>query len=125
MMLNKLIKLIKFLNFRTLWFNFHYLPFKQAVKLPVFVSCRVRFVSAVGIVEIKGNIEPGMIKIGHGFVGIFDKKGSRSLWEVTGKVIFNGNANIGHGSKISVAGVLEIAITLSFQPKAALLPANQ
>jgi acetyltransferase-like isoleucine patch superfamily enzyme len=107
-MLNSLVKFIKFLNFRTIWFNFHYLPLNQAIKLPVFISRKVRLIKAKGSLEINGPIETGMIKIGYGFVGIFDKRGSKSLWEVTGKVIFNGIANIGHGSKISVAGILEI-----------------
>jgi len=51
-----------------------------------------------------------MIKIGFGDVGIFDKKNSRSILELSGKIIFNGNANIGHGSKISVGkdGILNI-----------------
>ena len=107
-MLKKFLKLIKFLNVKTIWFNFHYLPFHQATRLPIFISRNVRLFKAKGTIEIKGNLEPGMIKIGHGFVGIFDKKLSKSIWEVTGKVIFNGGANIGHGSKISVSGVLEL-----------------
>ena len=43
-----------------------------------------------------------MIKIGFGSVGIFDKTNSRTIWQVSGRVVFKGRANIGHGSKISV-----------------------
>lgn len=43
-----------------------------------------------------------MIQIGFEGVGIFDAKYSRSIWQVSGTVIFNGTAVIGHGSKISV-----------------------
>ena len=46
--------------------------------------------------------------MGYGNVGIFDKKRSRGIWEVQGKVKFCGNAFLDHGSKISVGknGVL-------------------
>jgi len=43
-----------------------------------------------------------MIKIGFGEVGIFDKKYSRSILELYGKIIFYGMANIGASSKLSV-----------------------
>ncbi|SDG37019.1 transferase hexapeptide (six repeat-containing protein) [Dyadobacter soli] len=45
----------------------------------------------------------GLIQIGYGKIGIFDEKRSRTIWEVSGTVVFNGTCNIGHGSKISVA----------------------
>jgi acetyltransferase-like isoleucine patch superfamily enzyme len=107
-MLKKISKVFKFISFKTIWFNFHYLPFSQAIHFPVFVSNHVKFIKTGGNVRIDGIIKPGMIKIGYGYVGIFDKKKSKSLWEVNGDVIFNGEANIGHGSKISVAGTLEL-----------------
>ena len=47
-----------------------------------------------------------MVKFGFGHVGIFDQKASKSIWEVTGTVQFNGKADIGHGSKLCVAGTL-------------------
>jgi acetyltransferase-like isoleucine patch superfamily enzyme len=43
-----------------------------------------------------------MIKIGFGDVGIFDRKSSRTIWENKGQIIFQGRADIGHGSKICV-----------------------
>jgi acetyltransferase-like isoleucine patch superfamily enzyme len=51
----------------------------------------------------------GMIQIGYGNVGIFDKKMSRTILEIGGKIIFAGKTFIGHGSKISIgkAGVME------------------
>ncbi|MEG2599473.1 MAG: acyltransferase [Muribaculaceae bacterium] len=58
---------------------------------------------------ILDTIRTGIVKIGFGDVGIFDKSHSRTIWQVSGKVVFNGKANIGHGSKISVhpGGILK------------------
>ena len=90
------------INIKTIYFNFHYFDFKQAIKFPIFISNHTNLLITKGTVEIKGRISPGMILFGYRNIGIFDKKYSRSIWEVKGKVIFNGIANIGHGTKISV-----------------------
>jgi len=55
-----------------------------------------------GEVSIEGKIRPAMIQIGFGEVPIFDKYMSRSIWNVSGHVIFKGRANLGHGAKLDV-----------------------
>lgn len=90
------------LGLKTIYFNFKYLPFKQAIRLPILVSKKVSLREARGQVVINSEIRTGMIKIGFSGVGIFDYKYSRTIWQVAGKVVFNGRAHIGHGSKISV-----------------------
>jgi len=90
------------INWKTIYINFKYFSLKKAIKLPILISRKVWLKNCSGKIEILGNIYSGMIKIGFGEVGIFDKKYSRSILELSGKIIFNGNANIGHGSKISV-----------------------
>jgi acetyltransferase-like isoleucine patch superfamily enzyme len=93
---------------KTIYFNFHYLPFGQAIRLPILVSHRVWLKKAGGKVILNGPIRPGIVAIGFGDVGIFDKIKSRSVWEVYGSVVFEGLARFGHGSKIVVYGQLEI-----------------
>lgn len=88
--------------FNTLYFNFKYLPFHLAIRLPIWVSRRVRIRKGKGEIIINGNVYTGMIRIGLDSVGIFDNKKSRSIWQVYGKVIFNGKCFLGHGCKISV-----------------------
>lgn len=107
--MGKYIRFIKKINFKTIYFNFKYLPFKQAIKIPVLVSKKVYFKVISGRIIIDCPIETGLIQIGYGYVGIFDEKKSRSIWEVSGTVIFKGKCNIGHGSKITVGknGTLE------------------
>ncbi|GAB3895585.1 acyltransferase [Spirosoma agri] len=92
----------------TIRFNFHYFPVRTAMHLPVMVSANVRLVELKGNVILKGPVEHRMIRIGFGHVGIFDQKNSRSIWEVSGTVQFDGTAQIGHGSKICVRGNLRI-----------------
>lgn len=90
------------LNPKALYFNFKYFPFSTAIRLPVYVSFRTRLTAVKGQVIIHAPLRTGMIRIGFGNVGIFDKKKLRAIWESNGTVHFGGGANIKFGSKISV-----------------------
>jgi acetyltransferase-like isoleucine patch superfamily enzyme len=97
----KEIGLLSFM--RTLFFNVKYFGYSKGLSFPVFISKNVCFNKLEGNIEI---IQPkrGLVKIGFGNVGIFDKKYDRTVLEFCDKstIIFIGSANIGHGSKISV-----------------------
>ena len=93
---------------KTLRFNLHYFPLKTALKLPVVVSHRTYLRELHGKVELPEKVACAMIKIGFGDVGHYDRKRSRSIWQVRGTVGFGGKASIGHGSKISVRGNLNL-----------------
>lgn len=90
---------------KTIYLNFKSLPLSQAIKLPIFISHRVILASLKGkIVFDCDNVKTGMVKIGFGYVGIFDRYRSRSIIENSGTLVLGGgNINIGHGSKISVS----------------------
>jgi len=90
------------LNIKTIYFNLKYLPFRQAIKLPIYISSKVYLRSTAGKLKIDCPISTGLIRIGYGEIGIFDKQKSRTIWNVPGTVIFKGRCNIGHGSKISI-----------------------
>lgn len=102
--------ILRRLNLKTIYFNFKYLPFKQAIRIPILISNNVYLRQVSGSIKFECPIEPFLIQIGYGNVGIFDDKKSRSIWDVCGEVIFKGRAKIGHGSKICVGstGTLEI-----------------
>lgn len=70
--------------------------------MPILVSRKVYLLRTDGQIIFDCPIRTGMVQIGYGSVGIFDKKVSRSIWEVSGTVTFKGKASIGHGSKICV-----------------------
>lgn len=87
---------------KSLYFNIKYFPLKIALRLPILISNNVFLDNMGGKIILPKKRSLGMIKIGFKSVGIFDYKKSRSIWSVSGVVVFKGKANIGHGSKISV-----------------------
>ncbi|MGQ9644556.1 MAG: acyltransferase, partial [Ignavibacterium sp.] len=90
---------------KTLLFNFHYFNFKTAIKLPVWMTHKVRLKSLKGEVILQTEkIRRGMITIGYQHVSINDIN-EYSLWNVEGKVVFKGRAGFGAGAKIAVGKV--------------------
>jgi acetyltransferase-like isoleucine patch superfamily enzyme len=89
---------------KTIAFNFHYLPFRQAIRLPVLVSHRVAFFDFRGTVTLLGPVRPGTVLLGFGSNGAFDFKRARSVWQITGDVIFQGPARLGNGFKLTASG---------------------
>lgn len=85
----------------TIKFNFHYLPFKYAIKLPIYVH-NIRFVDMKGTITIESeNITRGMIVLGVYGVKVFANTGFS--WENHGgKVIFKGKCTIGTGGGLSI-----------------------
>ena len=129
--LRKCRKALRFLrvlsrqNVKTIYFNFKYLPFRQAIKIPIMVSKKVHLSHTGGQIIIDCPIYSEMIQIGHGYVGIFDKEVSRTIWEVSGTVIFKGTANIGHGSKICVmSGTLVLGNNFRITAESTIVTAN-
>ncbi len=100
--LKKIFHLLSTINLKTLYFNFKYLPFATAIKFPVFVSRNYILKKCEGRIDIVGPKHGGMIRLGYGNVGIFDKSRSKGIWECSGIVRFEGRSFLGHGSKISV-----------------------
>jgi acetyltransferase-like isoleucine patch superfamily enzyme len=101
--MKKFVQPLKYINLRTIYFNLKYFPLKHALKLPVLISKNVYLKEVSGRIHFECPIRFGLIQIGYGNVGIFDKKMSRTIWDVSGDVTFCGYGTIGHGSKIMVA----------------------
>lgn len=110
---------------KTLRFNFHYFPFKTAVKLPVVVSHRTYLRELHGKVELPEKVETAMVKIGFGDVGHYDRKRSRGIWQVSGTVSFGGKASIGHGSKLSVRGDLKLGAGFNMTAESTIVCAKE
>lgn len=120
---NMILKFLSRVNFKTMFFNLKYLPFNQAIKLPILISNKVFLKEMKGKIKIESPIKTGLIQIGYGDVGIFDKKNSRTIWKVSGELIFKGKARIGHGSKISVnkGGVLQLGENFSISAESSIV----
>ena len=110
---------------KTLRFNFHYFPFKTALKLPVVVSHRTYLRELHGKVVLPEKVERAMIKIGFGDVGHYDRKRSRGIWQVSGMVSFSGKASIGHGSKLSVRGHLSFGTDFNMTAESTIVCAKK
>ena len=109
---------------RTLLFNFRYFRFADALRLPVWISHHVWLKRLDG--EVVLDVSPermrsGIVRIGFNDVGLFDRRYSRAIWEVSGKVVFRGAALIGHGAKITVTGTLELGDDFTITAEAAIV----
>lgn len=88
--------------FHSLYFNFHYLPFKQAIRLPILLykPDLLRCDGKILLQPEDGRIRTGMIQMGFRMVSIFPNSGI--TWENNGgTVIFRGSCRLGNGTAVS------------------------
>lgn len=116
-MMNKVKKNICFLKYlpQIMYFNFKMLPFKYAIRLPIWLY-KPKFLCLEGGVVfdcLEKDIKPGMIKLGENNVSIYPNSGI--MLEIYGKLRFKGNCYIGNNSYISVGkkGELQFGKTFS------------
>ena len=85
----------------TVYFNFHYLPLKQAVKLPIFLYKPKLLICKGEIIIESDKIKRGMIRFGEYIVSLYPNSGI--VWENHGgKMVFKGSCIIGNSSAISI-----------------------
>lgn len=114
MMFRKLIKFfLRVSIFKTVYFNFRMLKFRDAVKLPIFIYGKVNFYSLDGEVKIVDPVRTGMIHLGkdldHNPVSLCPLK-----LNIQGSLVFQGNALISGGSTITVwKGSIELGRNVS------------
>lgn len=104
-----------YFNVKTLYFNFHYLPFREAMLLPVFLSRNTKLKRVKGSINIYGIRRPGMIRVGAEEIGIYDMKHNRPVWENSGRVVFEGHAVIKYGAKIIVGEGATLRLGTNFR----------
>lgn len=87
--------------FKSIYFNFHYLPFWQAIRLPILLY-KPKFLDLKGSVVIDADtIRFGMIRMGFPMVSLFPNSGI-TIENHGGTIIFNGKCQIGNNSAISM-----------------------
>ena len=99
----RILKELRRSNLKSIYFNLRYFPFKKAIWLPIRINRRCSLINLKGSLTIDAEISPGMIQIGFGEVGIFDKKKEHSVWNVKGKIIFKGKCFLGTGIRLNIA----------------------
>lgn len=103
MKLKKVFEMLMKLDLlKTIYFNLKYFPLKTALRLPVFIYRRTSLFKMKGQIVLNIPPTPGMVKIGPHGLGTQDIKYSRTMWEVSGKLVINGKTNFGRGSRISI-----------------------
>ena len=86
---------------QSVYFNFRYLPFKQAVKLPILLY-KPRLLELQGNVKIGGvKVKYGMVKLGFPTVSLYPNSGI-TIENHGGTIVFNGKCQIGNNSAISI-----------------------
>jgi acetyltransferase-like isoleucine patch superfamily enzyme len=119
--LRDILRIIRNLNFKTIRFNLTYFEWKDAIRFPVFVK-QTQFKKLQGKIIIDAPIRPGMIRIGYGYVGHFDRA-LKSIWEVSGQVTFKGSALLKFGSNIVVGpeGNLQLGEKFRISPQSSII----
>ena len=82
--------------FPTIFFNFRYLPFNQAIKLPILLY-KPKFLKLNGSIKISSPIRTGMIRLGWPIVpSLYPNDGIVIEIREKGSIIFEGNVKIGN-----------------------------
>lgn len=105
----KIVNLIRYMAGlpKSIYVNFRVLPFLQAVRLPIIVSCKTKLQSLSGQVYLQ-KVKTGMIRIGFGNIEMLDYRYQRTLLLLEGSITFKGKCKIGMGSRLMVTGALEL-----------------
>lgn len=95
---------------RSFYFCFRYLPFKQAIKMPIFLAVPVKVIKLQkGAITFNGPVQSRQVEFVGGIEGIPAWHASIFI-EPGSKVVFNGKAFLSGGSLLRVdsGGILEI-----------------
>lgn len=85
----------------TIYFNFRYLPFRIALKLPIFIyKADIQYINRGGVSIDADSISPGMIKLG--FRGCRAYPNNGIALYIKGKIVFKGKCIIGNDSSIII-----------------------
>lgn len=105
--------------FQNLYFNFHYLPFKQAIKLPILLY-KPKLLKCKGNIKIEcDHVRHGMIRMRFLTCSVYPNNGV--TWENHGgDIIFKGNLQIGNDSYLSFGEKTKVTFGNDFSNTAGL-----
>lgn len=87
---------------KTVWVNFRYLPFCEAIKIPFFVSWDTSFsVRKKGGVKFDCSIRTGMVHLGFFKIKMCEPK-AKTVFDIQGSLVIKGDIHAGNGTKIRV-----------------------
>lgn len=92
---------------KSVYINLKMLKLEEAIKLPIIVHHKVKFIDLSGKLVLNSEPKLGMVKIGFGSSRAFDMN-RRTTICIDGKLILNGRVSIGNGSNIEISGTCEM-----------------
>lgn len=95
---------------KTLYFNFKFLPFKNAIKFPFLIGNNVLFRCLQGKIILDAPISTGIVRIGFRDMGIQNERDRKTILDIrkNSLVVFHGKSSIGAGARIYTKGRLSI-----------------
>lgn len=96
----------------TIYFNFHYLPFRQAVRLPILLY-KPHFLDLKGKIIISGGVKTGMIELGRYKVSLYPNSGV-VIENHGGTIVFEGRCSIGNNSFLSIGPMATVTFGKNF-----------
>lgn len=113
----------------TLFFNLRYMPFREAVKLPVWIASNVRVKSMWRGGLVLGECRPGIVRIGFHEADGVDCYGGNTVLCIRrgGKWIVEKDVHVGHGAIVHVneGGCLEVGSNFAVSGTTSIICSNK
>lgn len=77
----------------SLFFNFYYLPFRQAIKIPILFFSKVYYRNLRGKVILNGKVSTGMVLIGEHSNSLYQHSAKGIVWDNKGGICIFGHRN--------------------------------
>lgn len=108
--INQLRRIFRTSIIKTIFFNFKMLPFKQAIRLPVLLTCNTYFYSLRGKLELLDAPRFGMIRMGYFGEDTIHPRTNKSIIQIDGIMRLANNVHFGNGMTIRILpdAILEI-----------------
>lgn len=88
---------------KTIYFNFHYLPVKSAIKLPIVFMSGIRLVSMKGKISFSTPIFTGMVKFGGGNNPLYKQTNYKCVWaDFGGDIVFGKTISFCQGTALEI-----------------------
>ncbi len=96
---------------KTIFFNFHYLKFNEAVKLPIIFLSSVKLVGLKGQIKFSCKVKPGIVRIGGGKNPLYLQQNYRCVWANYGGVVtFSDKVSISKGVAMEIGSRAHLSL---------------
>lgn len=100
--INKIKRFFRISLWRTLFFNFYMLPFKQAIRIPIILTRNVRFYNLSGKICFSGEVKTATVRFGFFGEDNMYWNSKKTLLKIEGKLYFGSDIHFANGILIRV-----------------------